>query len=101
MGLETVIFDYGLPKHTTDLTNAVEELSQCVAVNFKYAGPSMVRAMTTLEKPDLNLPVNLPDTPPSTAMQLFKWQRLYQSKEIQKREFMEANQKAYNLVLQH
>ena len=57
--------------------------------------------MTTLEKPDLYLPADLPDTPPPSAMQLFKWQRLYQSKEVLKREFTEANQKAYNLSLIH
>ena len=84
-GLETVIFDYGLPKHTNDFTKSVEELSRHLAVTFKYASPSMVRAMTTLEKPDLDLPADLPDTPTPSVMQLFKWQRLYQSKEILKR----------------
>ena len=93
-GLETVIFDYGLPKHTTNFTNAIKELSRHVAVNFKYAGLSMARAMTTLEKPDLDLLVDLPDTPTPSAMQLFMWQRLYQSREIPKRDFTEANQKA-------
>ena len=34
-GLETILFDCGLPKHTTDFMNAVEELACYVAVNFK------------------------------------------------------------------
>ena len=61
--IEDKVFNFGNQKHAADFVKNCEELTKCIAVNYKHGGTKMAMATKKMEKPK----IIVPEVPKDTA----------------------------------
>ena len=71
VGLETIVFSYGLPKDADTFIKRKEALYRYIGVNFKVGGEMAARAIISITDPYLKLPEYPDDT--AGKVSFLKW----------------------------